>query len=115
DGSSKFGKDNLFGLFPAVSVGWDMSREYFLRRSDWLQQLKLRASYGETGNSQIRNFASMALWDGTGSYGGLPGTQTKQIGNADLRWERNITTNLGVDFSMFRRKLYGTVEVFHRR
>ncbi|NGM61301.1 SusC/RagA family TonB-linked outer membrane protein [Sphingobacterium sp. SGG-5] len=115
DGSSKFGADNLFGLFPAFSAGWDMAREPFVRRALWLQQLKLRASYGETGNSQIRNFASLSLWDGTGSYGGRPGTKTKQIGNADLRWERNITSNLGLDFSMFRRRLYGTVEVFHRR
>lgn len=115
DGSSKFGKDNLFGLFPAFSAGWDMAREPFVRRALWLQQLKLRASYGETGNSQIRNFASMALWDGTGSHAGKPGTKTNQIGNADLRWERNVTSNLGVDFSMFRRRLYGAVEVFHRR
>ncbi|MBL1407419.1 SusC/RagA family TonB-linked outer membrane protein [Sphingobacterium faecale] len=115
DGSSKFGEDNLFGLFPAVSAGWDMAREPFVRRAVWLQQLKLRASYGETGNSQIRNFASLALWNGTGSYAGLPGTKTSQMGNAELRWERNITTNFGVDFSMFRRRLYGSAEIFHRR
>ena len=115
DGSSKFGKDNLFGLFPAFSAGWDMAREPFVRRATWLQQLKLRASYGETGNSQIRNFASLALWNGAGSYAGLPGTKTSQMGNAELRWERNITTNLGVDFSMFQRRLYGSAEVFHRR
>ncbi len=115
DGSSKFGADNLFGLFPAFSAGWDIARESFIRRAIWLQQLKLRASYGETGNSQILNFSSLALWDGTGSYAGRPGTKTKQVGNADLRWERNITSNVGLDFSMFRRRLYGTVEVFHRR
>lgn len=115
DGSSRFGADNRFGLFPAISAGWDMAQESFVRNLRWLQQLKFRASYGETGNSAITNFASMALWNGAGSYGGDPGTKIQQIGNADLRWEKNVTTNLGLDFSAFRRRLYGSVEVYHRR
>lgn len=115
DGSSRFGADNRFGLFPAFSAGWDASQELFLRDVDWVQQVKFRASYGETGNSAIGNFASRALWDGGGSHGGLPGTVMNQMGNDDLRWERNISTNLGLDFSIFKRKLYGSVDVFHRR
>lgn len=115
DGSSRFGADHRFGLFPAFSAGWDMARESFVRNASWLQQLKLRASYGETGNSEIPSFASLSLWNGAGSYGGQPGTRTMQIGNEDLRWEKNVMTNIGLDFSAFRRRLYGTVEVYHKR
>lgn len=114
DGSSRFGADNRFGLFPSVSAGWDMARERFVRNISWLQQLKLRASYGVTGNSEIPNFASLSLWNGSGSYGGEPGTRTTQIGNSDLRWEKSVTSNIGVDFSAFRRRLYGSVEVYNR-
>ncbi|SFB83165.1 TonB-linked outer membrane protein, SusC/RagA family [Parapedobacter composti] len=115
DGSSRFGANNRFGWFPAFSAGWDVSQEMFARDIEWMQQLKLRASYGETGNSAIGNFAARALWDGSGSHAGRPGTVMVQMGNDDLRWERNVTTNLGLDFSLFNRKLYGAVDVFHRR
>ena len=115
DGSSRFGKDNRWGWFPAISAGWDISQELFMRNTPWVQQLKLRASYGETGNSAIASYAAMALWDGSGSYGGEPGTKMTQMGNDELRWERNISTNVGVDFSLFNRKLYGAVDAFHRR
>lgn len=115
DGSSRFGADHRFGLFPSISGGWDMAREPFVKNLRWLQQLKFRGSYGTTGNSEILNFASLALWNGAGSYGGQPGTRTMQIGNSDLRWEKNVSANIGLDFSAFRRRLYGAVEVFHRR
>ncbi|NGM60429.1 TonB-dependent receptor [Sphingobacterium sp. SGG-5] len=115
DGSSRFGADNRYGWFPSFSVGWDASQEPFLKRTNWAQQLKLRASYGETGNSAIGDFAARALSDGSGSYEGKPGTSRSQIGNDDLRWERNIMTNVGVDFSFFKRRLYGSVDAFQRR
>lgn len=115
DGSSRFGANNRFGFFPAFSAGWDASGESFLKELNWMQQLKFRASYGETGNSAIGDFASRALWNGGGSHAGLPGTIMSQMGNDDLRWERNISTNLGLDFSLFKRKLYGSIDAFHRR
>ena len=115
DGSSRFGADNRFGLFPSISAAWDMSQEDFLSSSNLVQQMKFRASYGVTGNSAIGNFASRALWNGGGSHGGSPGVVMSQMGNDDLRWERNVSTNLGLDFSLFNRKLYGAVDVFHRR
>lgn len=114
DGSSRFGANNRYGWFPAVSAGWDISQERFMRSVRWMQQLKLRAGYGETGNSAIGNFAARALWDGTGSYGGVPGTLMAQLGNDELRWERNVSTNIGLDFSLLSRRLYGAVDVFHR-
>ncbi|HLR00751.1 MAG TPA: TonB-dependent receptor [Sphingobacterium sp.] len=115
DGSSRFGENNRFGLFPSISGAWDASQEYFLRDEDWVQQLKLRIGYGETGNSAIGNFASRALWDGSGSHGGAPGVVMSQMGNDELRWERNVSTNLGLDFSFFKRKLYGSVDIFRRK
>lgn len=115
DGSSRFGADNRFGLFPSISAAWDMSQEDFLSSSNYVQQMKLRASYGVTGNSAIGNFAARALWNGSGSHGGVPGVIMSQMGNDELRWERNVSTNIGIDFSLFKRKLYGAVDVFHRR
>lgn len=115
DGSSRFGADNLFGWFPAISAGWDIASENFLRRSSWIHQLKLRASYGATGNSSITAHAAKALYRGTGSYGNKPGIQLYQLGNPDLRWEKNVEGNIGVDYSFFNRRLSGAIDVFHRR
>lgn len=114
DGSSKFGADHRWGWFPSVSAGWDMAQENFLRSSRVVQQMKFRASYGHTGNSSVGNFAALALWSGGGSYAGRAGTWRSQLGNDDLRWERNISTNAGLDFSMFRRRLYGSIDAYHR-
>ncbi|MCH7408733.1 TonB-dependent receptor [Belliella sp. DSM 111904] len=114
DGSSRFGADNQFGLFPALSVGWDFSQESFLVNSRNVDQLKLRFGYGQTGNDQIGNFAARGLYGGAGNYAGNPGIQPGGIANVDLGWERNITYNLGIDYSFFESRLYGAVEVFHR-
>ncbi|WP_161554484.1 TonB-dependent receptor [Sinomicrobium soli] len=114
DGSSRFGADNQYGLFPAVSVGWDIAREGFMRGQSVANQLKLRLSYGETGNSAISDFASRALWDGSASYGGLPGTVRTQLANDDLRWERNVSYNIGLDFSLYKKILYGSVDIYRR-
>lgn len=113
DGSSRFGRDNQFGLFPAVSAGWDVSRETFFKVPNWLEQLKFRASYGETGNDAIGNFTARSLYSTT-SYDGQPGLFPSVLGNEKLRWEKNVTSNLGLDFSVFKRKLFGSVEVYNR-
>ncbi|WP_461534035.1 SusC/RagA family TonB-linked outer membrane protein [Sinomicrobium sp.] len=114
DGSSRFGADNRYGLFPSISAGWDVARENFMDGQNIINQLKFRASYGETGNSSIGDFASRALWDGSGSYGGLPGTVKTQLANDDLRWERNVSYNLGLDFTLRKKILYGSIDVYRR-
>ena len=114
DGSSRFGLDNKYGLFPAISAGWDISRESFMDNQNWARQLKLRLSYGETGNSSISDFGSRALWNGSGSYGGQAGTLRSQLGNEELRWERNVSYNLGLDFTLAKKFLYGSVDAFQR-
>lgn len=114
DGSSRFGRDNRFGLFPALSVGWDMAGEDFLKNAPWIDQLKLRLGYGHTGNDQIGNFAPLSLYNGGISYDGASGIRASSLGNADLRWERNVTTNIGLDFALLNQNLYGSIEAYNR-
>lgn len=113
DGSSRFGANNLFGWFPAVSAGWDMAQEDFLKSNRWLNQLKLRVGYGETGNDRIGNFTARSLY-GSQSYDGQGGTVPTRLGNDNLRWERNSTTNIGIDYSILGRRIYGSIEVYRR-
>ena len=113
DGSSRFGADNRMGLFPAISAGWDLAAESFLQ-STKLDQLKLRAGYGSTGNDQINNVSSRGFYQGGVSYNGNAGISLVQMANRELGWERNVTTNIGLDFSLLDHRISGTVEVFRR-
>lgn len=115
DGSSRFGVDNQFGLFPALSAGWDLAEESLFNDVIWLNQLKLRVGYGETGNDQIGNFASRSLFGGGVSYDGESGISSNSLGNKKLRWERNATTNIGIDYSFFNHRLIGAFEVYQRK
>ncbi len=112
DGSSRFGADNRYGFFPAASVGWVISQEDFLKNVEFLSYLKLRASYGRTGNAEIGNFASRGLFTGaqaTASYNGNPGIVPSQLANPSLTWETNDQVDVGVDFSLFSNTI--TVEL----
>lgn len=104
DGSSRFGANTKWGLFPAVSGAWIMSNEKFLQDSRAVQYLKLRASWGKSGNNQIPNYGSLALLQ-TSNYvfGGklAPGTSISTSPNADLSWEMTSTLNFGVDLTLF--------------
>ncbi|QNL51575.1 TonB-dependent receptor [Olivibacter sp. SDN3] len=114
DGSSRFGANHQFGWFPSVSGAWAIDQEDFLKNQNWIDQLKLRLSYGETGNDQVDNFASRGLYSGTGAYNGLPGIRPNSIENLDLRWERNVTYNIGLDIGLFDNRLAFTAEAFRR-
>ncbi|RAU83934.1 SusC/RagA family TonB-linked outer membrane protein [Pontibacter arcticus] len=114
DGSSRFGTNNQFGLFPSVQLGWNVSEEEFLKSVDFLSFLKLRASYGTTGNDQISNFASRGLYGSGALYNGSAGINPSQLPNPDLKWERNETVNLGLDFGFFNDRIAGTIEVYNR-
>ena len=106
DGSSKFGPDNKFGFFPAVSVGWRISNEEFLSNSSTVNELKLRASYGITGsNSGIGEYDYIGLISpvGTAVGGGITtGFNASNISNSELRWEKLIEFNPGIDAILFR-------------
>ncbi len=116
DGSSRFGSNNYFGLFPGFSVGWNLNQEDFLMDINWVTQLKLRAGYGQTGNDDIGNFSSRALFSSTGSssYNQLPGLRSSGLANPNLKWERNITSNVGLDYSLFNNRIHGSIELFRR-
>jgi TonB-dependent starch-binding outer membrane protein SusC len=112
DGSSRFGKDNRYGFFPAVSVGWIMTDENFAESfNNILPYLKWRASYGITGNAAISNFGSLGLWGGT-SYGGLSGINPSQIPNPNLTWETTKQFNIGFDFGLLNNRITGEFDYY---
>ncbi len=114
DGSSRFGTNTRYGLFPAVSGGYRLSEEPFLKNSRVVSDLKVRASYGEAGNNLIDNFASRALFGLGGQYLDNPGIRPSQLGNDNLSWEVARTLNLGLDYSLWNGRVYGSVDVFRK-
>jgi TonB-dependent starch-binding outer membrane protein SusC len=114
DGSSRFGADNLYGFFPSVSAGWIVKEESFLKDVNSISELKIRASYGQTGNDQIGNFDSRGLYGGGVNYAGSPGIRPTQLPNPALRWERNESVNLGLDLGLFNGRVTTAVDVYKR-
>jgi len=115
DGSSRFGANNQYGLFPSVRLGWSLVEEEFLKNSSTISEMKFRASYGLTGNDQIGNFDARGLYGGGGNYSGSAGIVPSSLANLDLGWETNNTTNLGLDFGFFENRITGSVDAFDRR
>lgn len=113
DGSSRFGKDEQYGLFPAVSGAWIMSDEDFLKDSDILTLLKLRASWGVTGNAGIGDFASRSLIDGE-SYNGRPALEPTQLGDPSLKWETTIQYDFGLDFGFANNRISGQIDYYSK-
>ncbi len=115
DGSSRFGTNNKYGFFPSVAVGWNLSEESFFQRVGWLDQLKLRASYGAIGNTGINPYQTQSLLSRTtyafGSNSAY-GYRVNTIGNDDLKWETTTTGNAGLDFSFWKGRLSGSVEAY---
>ncbi|SMO94953.1 SusC/RagA family TonB-linked outer membrane protein [Gracilimonas mengyeensis] len=113
DGSSRFGEDNRYGFFPAVSAGWILSNEDFLDVES-LSFLKLRASAGVTGNAAIGNFSSRNLY-GAAGYAGRSALEPDQTPNPALKWETATQYNLGVDFGLFSDRVSGEVDVYLKK
>ncbi|GAB3657958.1 TonB-dependent receptor [Echinicola sediminis] len=120
DASSKFAKGNRVGVFPAVALGWKISEEDFLKTSSWVDELKLRLSIGETGNDRIRTDATRFLFEGSTNRG--PGfgnvdnvyytPSSSTLYNPDLVWETTVTKNIGLDFTLFKAKIEGSLDVY---
>ncbi|MBN3582336.1 TonB-dependent receptor [Algoriphagus aestuarii] len=115
DGSSRFGENNKFGYFPSVAAGWNVHTESFLQNSSTIDQLKLRVSYGSIGNQAINPYQTQALlgrtsyaFDNTAAFGYRPST----IGNPDLRWESSTTFNVGLDFALWKSRIFGSFEYY---
>jgi len=114
DGSSRFGADNRYGFFPAASVGWVLSKENFLAGSNTLSFLKLRTSYGLTGNAGISNFGHLGLY-GVGSYNSGSGLYPTQIPNPDLGWETTAQLDFGLDYGFFKNRISGEIDYYIKK
>jgi len=106
DGSSKFAPNNQYAFFPAAAIAWRISNEDFLNDSNFIDELKLRASIGTTGQQDFGDYAWRTLFE-TEDYGPDPSIITSQLGNAELKWETTEQIDFGIDFSLFKRKLSG--------
>ena len=119
EGSSKFGVDNKWGNFPAVSAGWRISQESFMKDIKWINDLKLRADYGVTGNQDFGSYNSLNTMKGFGYYF-YNGKYFQVWGpsknvNPDLKWEKGKNWNIGIDFSLFNNRVYGSFNYFNRK
>jgi TonB-linked SusC/RagA family outer membrane protein len=118
DGSSRFGPNTKYGYFPSASAGWIVSDENFMKNIDFISALKLRASYGVTGNFQIGNYAYLSTLSPSNytlgaSSGTLePGLYQNTQGNPNLGWEKTSAINLGTDISLFKNVLNATIDVY---
>ncbi|WP_149206848.1 SusC/RagA family TonB-linked outer membrane protein [Flavobacterium johnsoniae] len=122
DGSTRFGDNNKYGYFPSFALGWNISNENFLKDSQTINNLKLRASWGQTGNQEVPNKQTKASYslagpDGYYLYDDLNlvnGVSVSRTANPDLKWEVVTQYNLGLDFNLWNDKFYGTVDYFNK-
>ena len=115
DGSSRFSKNTRWGTFYSVSGAWRASEENFLKSVSWINDLKLRVSYGELGNENLDTYyAYQALYGLGWNNVGFPGAIVSTLATPELTWETNQTTNIGVDFSLFNNRLQGSVELYDK-
>ncbi|MBO5795267.1 MAG: TonB-dependent receptor [Bacteroides sp.] len=116
DASSRFHPDNRWGDFFSFSAAWDIAKEGFMSDAEWVNMLKVKASYGEQGNDGIgNNYAYVDQYQVTGAEGVFADGTLVYKGNKDITWETSKAFNAGVDFSLFQGKLGGTVEYFSRQ
>ncbi len=120
EGNSKFGANNKWGLFPSLSAAWRISNLGALKDVSFINDLKLRFSYGVTGRSGFGRYTALARYTGYGRYQNDEGQWIQVYGpgnnyNPDLRWEKAIAYNLGLDFELFNRRLNGSIDGFLRK
>ena len=116
DGSSVFGNDNKYGVFPSVALGWNLANEKFMEKFDWLNNLKLRLSYGKAGNEAIGVYETLAkmsnaaiTMDGATATALYP---SSRMGNSGLSWETTKTFNFGIDFGILNNRINGTIDFY---
>ncbi len=115
DGSSRFGSGNQYGVFYGVKGAWNIDRENFLVNSKTISALRLRLSYGSTGNDQIGNFDALGLFGGGGIYNGGAGIAYTQLANPNLKWETTTLSNVGLDLGLFDGRANVTLEVYNKQ
>jgi TonB-linked SusC/RagA family outer membrane protein len=122
DGSTRFGANNKYGYFPSFALGWNIAEESFLKKIPVINELKLRASWGETGNQEVQNKITKASYalsgaDGYYLYDDLKlvnGVSVTRTPNPDLKWEVVTQYNVGLDFELLQGKVYGTLDYFNK-
>lgn len=121
DGSSRFGTNSRYGFFPAASIGWVATNESFLKNVKVLSFLKVRASYGRTGNAEvvsgrrdIDNFPQLGLFTGDAAYAALAGQRPSQLANPDLSWETTNQLDAGIDFGLFKDRITGEIDYYSK-
>lgn len=115
DGSSRFASQYRFGYFYGLKAAWNIDQEKFLIDSRIVSSLRLRYTIGSTGNDQIGNFDGRGLYGGGGVYAGAGAISYSQLANLTLKWEENTTSNLGLDFGLFKNRINGSVEVYDKQ
>lgn len=119
EGSSRFGVNNKWGWFPAVSAGWRITGEEFMQDVKWMNDLKLRAGFGVTGNNLASDLRSVAMLSNGGTFwynGRYVYTYgVSQNVNPDLRWEKKFEYNLGIDYAMLDNRLSGSIDLYYRQ
>ena len=119
EGSSRFGKNHKWGNFPAFSLGWRISDEKFMDSISWIDDLKIRYDYGLTGNQEIGNYQSLATYQAFGWYQYNGNSfhvwgPSKNV-NSELRWEQGRNQNIGLDFSLFKNRISGSLNYYIRK
>ena len=119
EGSSRFGVNNKWGWFPAISFGWRITGEEFMEGKDWANELKLRAGFGVTGNNLGSDLRSVAMLSNGGTFwynGSYVYTYgVSQNVNPDLRWEKKFEYNLGLDYAFLDNRIYGSLDLYYRQ
>ena len=113
DASSRFAKNFQSAVFWSIGAGWNISNEKFFK-VDWVKELRIRASYGYTGNQGIDNFESQGLYSAGSDYDFRSGLTLSQLANDNLTWEKNIPFNIGLDFSLAKGRFSGSIEYYNR-
>ncbi|MEN3323236.1 TonB-dependent receptor [Mariniflexile soesokkakense] len=118
DGSSRFGDNTKFGTFPSLSAGWRITEEDFMSSNNFFNELKLRGSWGISGNNNIGNYEHIANLSNTNySFGGnlASGQSPANFANADLSWEKSESTNIGLDIGIFNNRIFSSIEYYTKR
>ncbi|WP_431242040.1 SusC/RagA family TonB-linked outer membrane protein [Flavobacterium sp. P21] len=112
DGASQLASENRWAFFPSASAAWVINREKFLENVTWINQLKMRIGYGETGNAAVPAYATQPPLVGIVYPNGSGVVNNTSLGNVDLGWERTAQFNYGIDFSMFNNRVSGALDYF---
>lgn len=113
DGASNFGDDKKYGNFFSISAGWNINREKWFK-ADWVDVLKLRASYGSVGNIPYSKYPQYGLYSVSSNYNGIPAILISQVGNKDLTWEQTYTAGVGIDANFFNNRLRFVFDYYNK-